>query len=272
MKIRILAVLVITFAIIAITSCAKPATAGEGDFPRPSDNTPQSAENLTGENLDTYWTAPEGRAPRFLFLHHSTGDGFMFDGGMEQLLSDAGFEVHHRTYGDGWVGDNTDPVNFPETFTEHFDDLISWNLPESERYDIVAFKSCFPASNICSDEDLDAYKEYYETIKGVTSAHPEILFVAFSTPPLTPASTEPECAARARQFNDWLTGEFVDGETNLVAYPLFEILAGDDPSRRDYNCLRSEYTGEDPEDSHPNHDANVVVAENFTEWLKGLVF
>ncbi|MCX6646023.1 MAG: hypothetical protein NTY09_06670 [bacterium] len=106
----------------------------------------------------------------------------------------------------------------------------------------------------------------------MTSAHPEILFVAFSTPPLTPASTEPECAARAREFNNWLTGEFVDGETNLVAYPLFEILAGDDSSRRDYNCLRAEYTGEDPEDSHPNHDANVVVAENFTEWLKGLVF
>ncbi|MCX6646024.1 MAG: hypothetical protein NTY09_06675 [bacterium] len=158
MKIRMLEVLIITFAIIAIASCAKPATADVDDSPRTSDNTSQSAEPQSTDIPDNFWTwsAPEGRAPKFMFLHHSTGDGFMFDGGMEQLLADAGFEVHHRTYGDGWVGDNTDPVNFPETFTEHFDDLISWNLPEGERYDIVAFKSCFPASNICSDEDLAA--------------------------------------------------------------------------------------------------------------------
>jgi hypothetical protein len=178
---------------------------------------------------------------------------------MWEMLVGLGLEVHDRTYGDGWVGENTDPEHFPITFTERFDDMMTWELPAGEHYDIVAFKSCFPASNICSDGMLNDYRRYYNTIRSITRQHPDVLFIPFTTPPLVPNETEPHCARRARQFANWLTGAY-DDERNLAAYDLFGILAGDD------NYLHQQYRS-DPWDSHPNSVANRAVAEDFTRWL-----
>jgi hypothetical protein len=217
------------------------------------------------------WEPPTDHDPRFLFIHHSTGEGFLFEGGMWDLLVDAGFDVHDRTYGDGWVGDNTDPQHWPVTFTEYYDDMITWELEPGQYYDIVAFKSCFPASDISSDEMLEEYKGYYNTVKSVTQQHPETLFIPFSTPPLVPDSTSPENAARAREFSIWLSGEYTAGEGNLVSYNVFDVLAGNDPLSGDFNCLRYEYQ-KDQYDSHPNALANETVAQDFTDWLVDVVW
>jgi len=270
-----LAWLIIGLVAMLLLSCTqtKPASATDdtSSASSSSENPESSGDSSISQPSEDFWKPPEGRKPRFLFVHHSTGEGFLFDGGMKDMLEKDGFEVHNRTYGDGWVGDNTNPADFPVTFTEHFDDLISWDLPEGEHYDIIAFKSCFPASNICSDEDLEAYKGYYETIKTVTRQHPEILFIPWSTPPLVPNGTEPECAARARDFATWLTGPYIEGESNLASFDVFSRLAGDDPSARDYNCLKYDYQA-DPNDSHPNHMANMGVANDFFVWLSQLVW
>jgi len=262
-----------------MTACTSTTSAEDGTSGQDYDtNTPGMDQNPDEDTEiepvledTTGWQAPEGRAPRFVFVHHSTGSGFMFDGGMADMLEEAGFEVHSRTYGDGWVGDNTNPDHFPVTFTEHFEDLITWDLDEGEYYDIVAFKSCYPASNICSDEKLEQYKGYYETVRDVTREHPEILFVPMSTPPLVPGATERHCAERARQFANWLVNVYPVDEGNMAVFNLFEILAGDDSNSDDFNCLKSEYQ-RNASDSHPNHDANVAVAERFTQWLNWIVF
>jgi hypothetical protein len=222
-------------------------------------------------NPGDFWEPPTGHNPRFLFIHHSTGDGFLFEGGMWDMLENAGFEVHDATYGDEWFGDNTDPEHFPVTFTQYYDDMISWDLPPEQYHDIVAFKSCFPASNIWDDSMLNDYYGYYEAVKSVTQQHPETLFIPFSTPPLVPNDTEPHCGARARTFANWLKGPYDEGEYNLRSYDLFNILAGDNPSSGDFNMLRYEYQA-DPWDSHPNNVANAVVAEDFTAWLTALVW
>jgi hypothetical protein len=147
--------------------------------------------------------------------------------------------------------------------------MITWELGEGQRYDVVAFKSCFPASQICSEDTLEEYQRYYETVKSVTRQHRDILFIPFTTPPLVPLDTEPHCAARARRFAEWLTGSYDDGENNLIAYDLFNVLAGADSRAGDFNCLRNEYQS-DPHDSHPNARANEVVATHFTEWLASI--
>jgi len=270
------AVLVISFLVLTLLGCSQPSSAEsgsvEGAKQAPDAGAPAVVADETGTVQDVgFWQPPEVRAPRFLFVHHSTGSGFMFNGGMVELLEEAGFEVHSRTYGDGWVGDNTNPDHFPVTFTEHFDDLVSWDLPEGQQYDIIAFKSCYPASNICTDEKLEQYKEYYATIKTVTREHPEILFIPWSTPPLVPAATEPDCAARADEFALWLTGEYTVGETNLAAYDVFHVLAGTGTMRDDYNCLMTDYQNS-PDNSHPNHEGNLRVAGDFTEWLTLIVW
>jgi hypothetical protein len=227
--------------------------------------------NVIYSNPGDFWEPPIDHDPRFLFIHHSTGSGFLYDGGMWGMLEAAGFEVHDATYGDGWFGDNTDPHHFPTTFTTYYDEMITWDLGPGEFFDIVAFKSCFPASHIDSDQMLEDYYGYYETVKSVTEAHPETLFIAFSTPPLVPFDTDPDCAARARVFANWLQSPYDEGEFNMRSYDLFDVLAGDDPGGGDYNRLRYEYQA-DPYDSHPNSVANAVVAEDFTAWLSALVW
>lgn len=229
-----------------------------------------TSPSSTDPTSTTTTTVPASAGPlRFLFIHHSVGEGFLEDGGMWNMLEGLGLEVHDRTYGDGWVGENTDPEHFPITFTQHYQDMITWELPSGEHYDIVAFKSCFPASNICSDAMLSDYQGYYDTIRSVVRQHPDILFIPFTTPPLVPNETEPHCAARARQFANWLTGAYDDSDPNLAVYNVFDVLAGNDPTRADFNCLSSQYQS-DPWDSHPNSLANSTVANHFTQWLSAL--
>jgi hypothetical protein len=206
---------------------------------------------------------------KFLFIHHSTGEGFLYDGGMYDQLIDAGFDVHTRTYDDGWVGDNTDPEHWPITFTSHFDDMMTWDLPTGERYDIIAFKSCYPASYIDDSAMLNEYKGYYNTVKSVVEEHPGTLFIPFTTPPLVPAYTEPSVAARAREFANWMTGPYDDGVDNLAAYDVFDVLAGDNSGSGDYNCLRYSYQY-DAWDSHPNVAGCTAVANEFVDWLVSL--
>lgn len=226
--------------------------------------------NVISGGTPTDWEPPTDHDPRFLFIHHSVGEGFLVDGGMWGMLEAAGFDVHDRTYGDGWVGENTDPENFPTTFTEYYNDMITWELDPGQYYDIVAFKSCYPASAIDSEDMLNDYYGYYNTIKTVTNAHPETLFVPFSTPPLVPGQTCPEDAARARTFANWLTGPY-DETGNMAAYDVFNVLAGSNPASGDYNCLRYDYQVA-PDNSHPNTAGSTAVAVDFTAWLTSVVW
>jgi hypothetical protein len=115
---------------------------------------------------------------------------------------------------------------------------------------IVMFKSCFPNSHLggsISDpvpdiednplRDQDAYSEYhtvpnargiYIDLLDYFSQHPEKLFVAIAAPPLRSGDTSPEAAANARDFNNWLTNEW------LVGYPLHNVFLFDF-----YNVLTS---------------------------------
>jgi len=222
-------------------------------------------------NPNEFWEPPTDRAPRFCFIHHSCGSGFLFSGGMWDMLVDAGFEVHDRTYGDGWVGDHTDPNHWPTTFTEYYDDMMTWEMDDGEEYDIIAFKSCYPACNISSEQKLLDYYGYYAVVKSVTEQHPEALFIPWSPPPLNPTATNPENAARARIFSTWLWDEYDNGEYNMAAFDCFDVLAGTDPGSDDFNCLRYDYQ-KNTSDSHPNTDGNVAVAEAFTAWITDLVW
>jgi len=49
------------------------------------------------------------------------------------------------------------------------------------------FKSCFPASNIESDEELEQRKTWYLGMRDVMDAQPDKVFVVMSQPPLHPA-------------------------------------------------------------------------------------
>jgi len=229
------------------------------------------APNIIDESgTPDFWEPPTDHDPRFLFIHHSCGSGFLSTGGMWTMLEAAGFEVHDRTYGDGWVGDNTNPNHWPTTFTTYYDDMITWEMDPGEYYDIVAFKSCYPACNISSDDKLNDYYGYYATVKSVTELHPETLFIPWSPPPLNPASTNADSAARARTFASWLVSPYCDDEFNMRSFDCFDVLAGSNPANPDFNMLRSDY--QDGTNSHPNDAGDTAVATAFTAWLSDLVW
>ncbi len=219
-----------------------------------------------------------GEYTNVIFLHHSTGRALIEQGGVRELFTEAGFDFWDHDYNwpglrrpDGTEagysyaipGDNTDPDGLARIFSQRAYGLPLNALSGLLQHEVIVFKSCFPASNIESDEELQQRKDWYLGIRDVMDAHPDKVFVVMSQPPLHPAATTPEAAARARAFADWLTSDaYLAGHLNVFAFDFFDALAEDDPASPEVNMLRAEYRPEG-EDSHPNEVANASVGPMF---------
>jgi hypothetical protein len=213
---------------------------------------------------------------RIVFMHHSTGAGLIAQGDVRAAFTELGYEFWDHGYnGDGLVdaegnilgtnwdmpGDNTDPDGWNEIFAQEVTDPPSNTFSHMLEYDVIIFKSCFPASDIQSEEHFQTYQSYFLAIRDVIDQHPDKLFIAFTTPPLVPGATTAENAARARGWSEYLTSaEFLDGHPNLVVFNFFDLLAGDD------NYLRADYRI-DESDSHPNELANQTIGPIFVEFV-----
>ncbi|MHB8080445.1 MAG: FlgD immunoglobulin-like domain containing protein [Candidatus Krumholzibacteriia bacterium] len=223
------------------------------------------------------------------FLHHSTGRNLLVQGEVRLLISafnsrnGSTFVLWDHDY--NYLGlndplglptgrcydipnDNTDPVGLHELWTtaNSARDSILAN------HQVIAFKSCFPASAITSDDMLAQYKTWYLEIRDELDRHPDHIFLVMSPPPLHPCQTILVDADRARAFADWLgSPAFLDGHANLRYFDFFAALAEprDSPQR---NTLRVEYRNTEDclyADSHPNTVANVAVAPLFVDALLG---
>ncbi len=220
---------------------------------------------------------------RIIFLHHSTGQGIIQEGGLRERLAALGYEFYDHGYNEEGLtladgtstgtnyaipDDNTNPDGFAVLFAQPVhsppDNAFSLLL----QHDVIAFKSCFPVSSIESNEQLEEYKTYYRSIRNVMDQHRDKLFVVITQPPLVPRATDRETAARARAFANWLKSpEYLGGHPNIVAFDLFQLLAEDSPVSPEANMLRAAYRGSDPEDSHPNQRANQAIAPQLADFL-----
>jgi len=214
-----------------------------------------------------------------IFLHHSTGQNLIEQGGVRERFSEAGYQFWDHGYnGEGlrrpdgsytgysyWIpGDNTDPDGLAEIFEQRVYPVPLNALSGLLQHEVIVFKSCFPTSNITSDEQLEQYQDWYLAMRNAMDSHPDRVFIVMSPPPLNPAATTPEAATRARAFADWLTSDaYLDGHANVFAFDLFDHLAEGDPGAPDYSMLRAEYRA--GEDSHPNQVANEVVGPVFAD-------
>lgn len=220
-----------------------------------------------------------GAYTNVVFLHHSIGENLISQGKVREQFAAAGYDFWDHNY--NWIGlrrpdgsqtgysyrvpdDNTDPDGLARIFSQPVYPLPLNALSGLLQHEVIVFKSCYPASDITSDEQLEQYKTWYLGMRDVMDAHPERVFVVVSPPPINPAGTTPEIAARARAFADWLTSAaYLDGHPNVYTFDLFAALAEDDPTAADYNMLRAEYR--DSADSHPNQRANETVGPLFVE-------
>lgn len=221
---------------------------------------------------------------KLIFLHHSVGRGILYEGGLRDSLLEIGILVKGATYGDQ-IGQDTDINHWLPKFSSDMDKILTFRAHPNMYYsgdqqnDIVMFKSCFPNSDIvdggdqpgdqaASKKTLQNYIATFEGLKEEMANHPDRLFIYITAPPLVPERSNPENAARAREFNTWLVSEYLPAYTettklqNFVIFDLFDLIAGRD------NFLKPEYRRGEPGDAHPNKDANRFVATKFMEFFK----
>ena len=223
-----------------------------------------------------------GNYTNVIFLHHSTGNNLIEQGGVRERLIQAGYSFWDHSYNAQGLrdpagkftgysysvpGDNTDPDGLMRIFAQHAYGLPVNTLSALLQHDVIIFKSCFaPANNIKTDQQFETYKTWYLGMRAVMDQYPGKLFIVVTDPPLNPAETNPEEAARARTFANWLkSDEFLKGHPNISTFDLYSLLAEENASGADANMLRSAYR--DGGDSHPNRAANETLAPLFADYI-----
>jgi hypothetical protein len=214
---------------------------------------------------------------RVILLHHSVGANLIAQGDVRQRLTNLGYEFSDHGYNEDGLAlpdgtssgrnfdvpdDNTDPDGLANIFARPLHDPPDNTFSELMQYDVIAFKSCFPTSNIQSDEQLAEYKSYYLSIRDRMDEYPNKVFIVVTQPPEIPNDTDSTAAARARAFATWLASdEYLSGHPNVFTFDFFDLLA--DPSD---NMLRSEYRT-DESDAHPNELANQTIGPLFADFV-----
>jgi hypothetical protein len=199
---------------------------------------------------------------RIIFMHHSTGLGVIAEGGVREGFTAVGYEFWDHGYneeglvdasgsalGINWSvpDDNTDPDGWYAIFNQPVTDPPSNTFSHMLEFDVIIFKSCFPTSDIQSEEQFEDYRRYFLSIRDVIDQYPN--------------STSPEAAARARRWAEYLTSdEYLSGHPNIVVFDFFSLLADQG------GFLRSEYRV-DESDSHPNELANRTVGPVFVQFV-----
>ena len=235
--------------------------------------------------LDSSAVTSTGRLTNVIFLHHSTGENLIAQGGVREAFSVAGYDFWDHGYNSQGLtrpdgapagysynipGDNTDPDGLVHLFSQR---LYPWPFNAFSgltQHEVIIFKSCFPVSNITTEAQLEQYETYYLQMRDVMDQHLDRVFVVMTPPPLNPSATDAAAAVRARTFAEWLkSDEFLKGHSNVYTFDFFGLLAEDDPAAPDINMLREEYR--EGEDSHPNRRANETVGPIFVEFVTSAV-
>jgi hypothetical protein len=240
--------------------------------------------------LNPVWTVFDSRSvasysrgnfTNVIFNHHSTGRNLIEQGGVRERFSEAGYDFWDHDYNNYGLrrpdgsptgysynipDDNTDPDGLARVFSQHDFGFPLNAFSGLLQHEVIVFKSCYPVSHISDDEQLGRYKTYYLGMRDVMDEHQDRLFIVMTPPPLNPAATDVETAARARTFADWLkSDEYLSGHPNVFTFDFFGHLAEDDPTSPDFNMLRAEYR--EGSDSHPNQTANEAIGPLFVDFI-----
>jgi hypothetical protein len=216
------------------------------------------------------------QATRIIFLHHSCGENLVNQGGVREGLSSLGYEFYDHGYNDEGLrdadgsytgrnfdvpGDNTDPDGIAEIFRQPLHDPPDNTFSHLMQYDVIAFKSCYPTSNIGDDAQLNEYKAYYLSARDRMDEYPDKLFIVVTQPPQVPGNSDSDEGRRARALADWLNSdEFLSGHPNVFTFDFFGLLVGPD------NFLKPEYRYDDY-DGHPNERANREIGPLFVDFI-----
>lgn len=227
---------------------------------------------------------------KILFIHHSTGGNLIKEGHLRDEIRkldqtiefwDHNYDLfpvlttflakrtHMRGLSDAngeYTGQdytiylsNNSPREFAEIFSRNPNDPTLKSILD---YDLIAFKNCYPTTRITSTRQLEDDKKYYEVVRDSVKHYKDKQFVLVTPPPARKETTTRENAQRAKQLVNFLTSkEYVAGISNLQVFDFFTLLADSDGFLKPGYCRFWFW------DSHPNKQANVVVAPIFAKHL-----
>lgn len=227
-----------------------------------------------------------------IFLHHSTGGNVFYGGDVSDWFAaynsanGTSYQITERAY-------PNDPYpweNYPYDYWNLWAHGACTSQPGKEclntlaaAYNVVIFKHCFPGADVQADtgspniasgrKSLENYKLQYRALRALMDGSPETKFIVWTLAPLHRLATDPETAARAKTFvdyvkNDWLTE---DGpHPNIFIFDFWGYAAEDDPSpaHGEVNSLRYDYEdSHSGSDSHPNTLANEHIGPLFAQFI-----
>ena len=260
----------------------------------------------------------EGRSMNLLFIHHSCGGQLFADpgervggdpaagerciyvshpngGGLRGMLEEVGYAVNEASYG-SIIGEDTDICHWRAKFTDQMDRILRTArqdalLPDGVTNGVVCFKSCFPNNwfkgrgeepgdpDDCHLTVANA-RAAYRSLLPLLEAQPEVLFVAFTAPPMAefrPVGLKETIKSwfqdndrggrLAREFNAWLTDRdsgWLAGYDlpNIAVFDHYDILT--DHGATGYSA----YPTRGGRDSHPSREGNRKSAEAFVPFLE----
>lgn len=231
---------------------------------------------------------------KILFIHHSTGGNLIREGNLRdevaKLDSTVEFWDHNynlfpifttllanNTHLKGLsdargkvtgidfniIVSNNSPKEYADIFSRDSSDPT---LKSILSYDIIAFKNCYPTTRITSDPQLEEDIKYYTIIRDNLKKYPTKQFVLLTPPPARRETTNLNDAKRAMKLVAWLnSSEFQQGIKNIHVFDFFGLLADEN------GMLKKDYLRFFPWDSHPNKQANLVIAPVFADYLVKLI-
>jgi hypothetical protein len=284
---RLLALLVISLAVLSLGACAGPA-GQEGDATDTSTSTSDTVSPGEDTTIPVSTTNVERSTVNLVFIHHSVGENWLNDG-LCRALNDSGYHVADIYYGWRAYGDNTDTGDWPTWFTDEVMGLVYQELgqmtapnklePAPGGNTIVMFKSCFPNSDVGSD--ISDEKAIYNGLLPYMEAHPDKMFVLVTPPPMQnipdPQKTRELCDWLTDRDDGWLAGLSTG---NVFVFDLYNVLTHPDAHHRlvdgvevhevvpGFDTLYYDSDGDD----HPNKDGNLKATEEFIplldEWYR----
>ncbi len=279
----------------------------------------------TAPSLDT---SPPSGTVRLVFVHHSCGSNWLSasNGGLGDELGKNHYYVRDTNY--GWdapentdIGSSTDIGHWYTWFADTtvqgnavarrdniLGALYTTNAATSGLYtpitdpggenEIIMFKSCFPNSNVRSDNGttpsqlfgqssgssahtLSNCKAVYRELLKYMKTRTDKMFVVVTAPPLVSGSTDATRAANARALNDWLVHDWLspaegDWENrNVYVFDFFNVLTDENNHHRVYDGAIQHDTSHGNDyaaygqggDSHPNSTGNRKSTAEFVPLL-----
>ncbi|MDD3642087.1 MAG: hypothetical protein PHQ19_01280 [Candidatus Krumholzibacteria bacterium] len=125
----------------------------------------------------------------------------------------------------------------------------------SKEHDVVVFKHCFPVSGILpdtgapdlssSEKRIENYRLQYEALREKMRSFPGTKFIVWTGAALVRGATDEGQALRAREFFEWVAGEWDEPGDNIYVWDFYAL------ETEGGLYLRDEYA-KGPTDSHPN--------------------